>query len=554
MSVSVNCKIRDRFPLTAPRDQQVQIMDWLDENWDSKRFFMIDAPPGVGKSAIAMAAARTAARAYFLTSTKILQDQYMESFSDVKNLKGKDNYDCGINPIFRVSAAPCVSDRPLKNSCVSQRICPYYNAVSDAMRADFMITSYAYFLMAVECGPLKDREPEYVRGLVVCDEAHEIDSIMASFVGFELDPKLLREEFGISASSPIGSISAAKDEQSRRAAMKTFVDEFVSPKLEEFEEAVKSVMDAAKRAANNNIGKIHPNAAKQAREITQKRDRLDRIYKRVQRYYQGRAGSAGDWLMTKEDGKLVFSPLTGRVGFQEYISSFADKVIMMSASLGDPDVLADELGIDKREMCSISVGTPFDPARSPVYVCPVAKMDKNNIAASMPIIVEAIGGIMDSHPDEKGIVHTGNYRIAEAIIDGLSKSTGSRVIGKKNSRIRESNEELLLRHVTDEKPTVLVSPSMHTGVDLRDELSRFQVVAKLPWSNLGDPRVAEKAKNPKWYANDMIKKLVQASGRSTRSEEDHAVTYILDSGFTNVWNRWHSLIPSWFRERVSLVE
>jgi hypothetical protein len=53
---------------------------------------------------------------------------------------------------------------------------------------------------------------------------------------------------------------------------------------------------------------------------------------------------------------------------------------------------------------------------------------------------------------------------------------------------------------------------------------------------------------------EMVKKLVQASGRSTRDFDDHSVTYILDAGFTTAWRQWHSIMPDWFKERVSLVE
>lgn len=544
-------KLIEGFPLEKPRDQQVQIMDWLDENWETKKFFMIDAPPGVGKSAVAMAAARHAERAYFLTSTKLLQDQYIETFSDVRNLKGKDNYDCGINPIFRVSAAPCVADRTLKASCIGSGVCPYYSAVDRAMNSPFMITSYAYFLMAVECGPLKERKAEDVRGVTICDEAHEIDSIMADFIGFEIDPKVLKSDFNISANALTSAIYTSRGEK-RVEKMFELIGQ-ISARLTEYERAIKGVIESALGAAMKDIRKMHPNAAKQSREIVQRRDKLDRIYKRMQRFCEGRGGSEADWLVSRDDeGKLIFSPLHARVGFRDYIASLSDRVIFMSASLGDPSVLADELGMDPEEYCSISVGTPFDPEKSPVYVVPIAKMDRNNIDASMPKMVEAVREIISGHPDEKGIVHTSNYRIAEAIVSG-SPGLSDRLISKR-AKARESNEELLMRHTDSTDPTVLVSPSMHTGVDLRGDLSRFQIMTKLPWPSLGDPRIAKKAEDRRWYANEMVKKLVQASGRSTRDFDDHSVTYILDAGFTTAWRQWHSIMPDWFKERVSLVE
>ena len=44
------------------------------------RVLVVEAPPGVGKSHVAMALARWSGDAYLLTSQKLLQDQYEREF------------------------------------------------------------------------------------------------------------------------------------------------------------------------------------------------------------------------------------------------------------------------------------------------------------------------------------------------------------------------------------------------------------------------------------------------------------------------------------------
>ena len=115
------------------------------------------------------------------------------------------------------------------------------------------------------------------------------------------------------------------------------------------------------------------------------------------------------------------------------------------------------------------------------------------------------------------------------------------------------NGELLELHENEGASygSVLLSPSMMEGVDLYDDLSRFQVIIKLPWSNLGDARIKVKSQlDETWYKNKMWVSILQASGRSTRNENDESITYILDSNFKYFYDQWKSQLPAWFKDRV----
>lgn len=115
------------------------------------------------------------------------------------------------------------------------------------------------------------------------------------------------------------------------------------------------------------------------------------------------------------------------------------------------------------------------------------------------------------------------------------------------------NGELLELHENKgaEYGSVLLSPSMMEGVDLFDDLSRFQVIIKLPWSNLGDARIKIKSQlDGSWYKNLMWVSILQASGRSTRNETDSSITYVLDKNFPYFYNEWKPQLPDWFKNRI----
>ena len=92
---------------------------------------------------------------------------------------------------------------------------------------------------------------------------------------------------------------------------------------------------------------------------------------------------------------------------------------------------------------------------------------------------------------------------------------------------------------------------MFLGVDLKDNLSRFQVIVKVPYPDLTDKKVSVlKQRNPKWYEWNTILRLIQAYGRSVRNADDYANTYILDSSVSFLLKNGKEMIPKWFSEAI----
>ena len=92
---------------------------------------------------------------------------------------------------------------------------------------------------------------------------------------------------------------------------------------------------------------------------------------------------------------------------------------------------------------------------------------------------------------------------------------------------------------------------MTEGIDLPGDLSRWQVICKLPYPYLGDPQIARRRElDPTWYDWRTCLTVVQAYGRSVRSADDFAVTYVLDADFKAFLKRQRGRLPGWFLEAV----
>ena len=131
----------------------------------------------------------------------------------------------------------------------------------------------------------------------------------------------------------------------------------------------------------------------------------------------------------------------------------------------------------------------------------------------------------------------------------ISEHNAQRLVGT-NSLIER--DQVIARHaMTKSKPTVLISPSLYTGLDLKDDLSRFQIIVKVPFPDLKDRWIYAKTKKDKqWYYWLTALRLVQSYGRSVRSKDDWAKTYVLDSSFTFFLKKNRNMFPDWFMSAI----
>ena len=225
-----------------------------------------------------------------------------------------------------------------------------------------------------------------------------------------------------------------------------------------------------------------------------------------------------------------------------HLFKHADKVILMSATIIDPNNFCKSLGIKKFKY--VEAESSFDAKNAPIYCNTKVKLNYHNLKRSLPKIINQIKDIVDYHKSDKGIIHTHNNTITSFLCNKLNDS---------RYLIREPgvrNEIILEQHYNNPDPTVLVSPSMSHGVDLRDDLARFQIIVKAPYLPTKDKRIEKLMKDDfNWYMNKMLCSLIQSCGRGVRSHKDHCVTYILDGSIAeSVVNNRHKL-PKYFIDR-----
>jgi ATP-dependent DNA helicase DinG len=167
---------------------------------------------------------------------------------------------------------------------------------------------------------------------------------------------------------------------------------------------------------------------------------------------------------------------------------------------------------------------------------------------SMEGIAKAVDEIMDRHSSERGVIHTTNYSQVNYILGHVSEHNRARLVTTEGST---SRTELLQSHGAT-GASVLISPSLYQGVDLKDDLARFQVIVKVPYSDLSDRRTQVKMQRDRgWYDWQTALRLVQTYGRGVRSETDSAVTYVLDSNFPSFVRGHRDLFPAYFLEALS---
>jgi ATP-dependent DNA helicase DinG len=538
---------KDHFPVGfTPTDSQVVVLDRIEKAFKSnKKFVICCAPTGSGKSFIARTLANlsnepsdefrrliTSYEAYkkdfeggytyayectqepafgtfALTITKTLQDQYQGLFNDTSVLKGKTNYRCDIDDNFDTEIAPCTFAPRIKDQCWGENRCPYYNARNDALTSTFTTLNYKMFLALPD--HLKRKQ------FIVCDEASELeDEIVRQFSAEIIYEKL--DFYNI--------------------PYKTLVTDNQQRALNWLTELASDINNEVEMLAAKAINKNKHVTLTQSEQI--KYNYLKNLHRSIVSLIS--LWDKGEYVIEVDSKKVLITPL--RADFlADSIFNFADKIVLLSATIIDHKNFAKSLGIKDYEYVEVESG--FDPKKSPIYICSKYKLNHGNLMHQLPGVCSYIEQILDQHKNEKGIIHTHTFEITEFI---KNRIYNERFLIRDTNR---SNEDILKIHTESTEPTVLVSPSMVYGIDLKDDLARFQVIVKLPFLSLGSKRVKQLFELDKnWYENKMLNSVVQAAGRATRNQEDYSTTYILDGNFVGVVMRAKNKLPKHFIERI----
>ncbi len=545
------------FPHKSPRPQQDKSIKFCLDAFlnQDKKFVVLELGTGCGKSAIGITVSRYLNDlrqeedsrknneveiedeslcykhgSYVLTTQKVLQQQYVSDFGYPKgkllSIKGADNYRCKYyrNNTCGESSRLLVGEKPgspFWKSCVFN--CNYKQAKKEFMEGTEGVTNFSYFLAeTMYAGKLEPRD------LLIIDEAHNTELELSKFIEITISEKFANDVLKV-----IWPII-----NTQKSVIKWLNGVYV-PKLVAHVQHMKKTLEKYKDLESK---------LSEFTEISKQFNMLDKHLCKVNRFIQ--LYTDDNWVMNaveatgKAKRKFEFKPVDVSPYADEILFKHGKNVILMSATIINKDIFCESLGIKRSDVAFMSVDSPFPIENRPIYYAPAGSMSKANIDATLPAMVEIIKVILEEHKGQKGIIHTHTFKTANYI----KKHIRSARLLVHNSMNRD---EVIKKHFNSKKPTILLSPSLSEGIDLKDGLSEFQILCKVPFPFLGDKLVKKRMhKRKSWYAFQTAKTVVQSVGRSVRHEKDVATTYILDESWGYFFDKNKNMFPESFRKAI----
>jgi Rad3-related DNA helicase len=554
------------------RDKQQKTLEEIEQALKSGfKYIFLEAPAGFGKSPVAIALARYLGSSHICTATKDLQAQYSRDFPFIRQVKGKSNFiciikdemgldeTCNYGPCLKDDGYDCIYktklgdykvqgegtkyetveldhfaqkkyiDKLKSQSRIIQldwKPCHYYHQKWIALKSSHTIYNYKYFLSDLFYSNSMQK-----RQLLVLDEAHTVESEVADFKSFTVFNE------GLTGFLPKLSIPYESEYD---------IETWIAFGTE-LREKLLIFIDKASTILEKNIEQ-YPFTEKNLIDAITKEKNLTTVIEDMRT-------NKDNWIVTsveKTANNQLRKVLVTPIDVSSYFKDILDKgsiSLFMSATILSKDYLCKIGGIKSDQVKFIRVQESNFPLKNrPIYLMNVAWLNAKTMNQSLPAIANAVNNIMTTHKNEKGIIHTTSYSQLRFIKENISKENAIRLIetGSKFDR-----NEMLEKHYKSSKPTVLISPSLYLGVDLKDNLSRFQIIVKVPYADLTDRKISVmKQRDPNWYTWNAILKLVQAYGRSIRSKEDFANTYILDSSIAFLLKQAKEMSPKWFSDAI----
>jgi ATP-dependent DNA helicase DinG len=457
------------------------------------------------------------------------------------------------------------------------RPCEYFNQLNIALTSSHSIFNYSNFLAF-----LPSKKIIMPRELLVLDEAHLLETEIVKFRGLSISKKRWRRyikdlkivdygynevkrwidfliELETKMLTLIGNMSMIEDLSLERKILYNWQNENdeeskaktsdnnnkkvipASVLFDSDKEIEEKYSDTSKKDTNKISDELFVEAARDAEKLTRAINNI--------------LSNPKNWIISdikKENYEVVKVELKP-LDISEYCQAVFEKcskTLIMSATILNDRTFCRSVGLATssydRDVKFIRIPSDFPVEKRLIYPLNIEYLNFNNLQSEQVKnnIIKAIDNLMYIHRYDKGIIHTTSYEQLNFIKENVSQENARRLIVTDPDLQRD---EVLKQHIDSIKPTVLISPSLHTGLDLKDDLSRFQIITKVPYPNKGDTWTnAKREIDEEWYYWQTALKLIQAYGRSIRSKEDWAKTYVLDSAFGYFVKKNKNILPDWF--------
>ena len=538
-----------------PRKEQVEAIEFIDQQYKkdpTTKFFLLNLPTGVGKSHLALMLAdwyrknkNKMARVDIITNSKILQDQYSFTYESIADLKGKENYECSSYSCSCSQGAEF--NRLNKTSC---DYCPYSSARDLYMSSGISLTNfYLYILYAMY--NQKMMEVRDARVLIV-DEAHDFDDVMSSFISIKITENIVKRFKFSNEYTILKKLTSVRTIADYVDFLEGLNAEIIIT-MEQMEKGLSSQKrNPVEDKRDIKISKVL-NTKNGDIKVMQLITDLKQLNIKIELFLKEFKDNPNNWVLEtnynekQKQKELSLEPIWAYDYLDKYVFSHYDMVFLMSGTILDKNLFCQLNGLDVTKAAYYSIPSPFEAKNRPIIYMPLGKMSYKNKEETFQRYIPYIKKILNKYAGQKGIIHTNSFELS----NWIQKSIDDERLVFHDST---NKDEILKWHIETDRPTVLVSPSMDTGVSLDDDLARFQIIAKIPYPSLASQKnKMRQINNPEWYAWKTSASLQQACGRAVRGSDDYADTIILDGSFGDVLRHSSHLLPDWFQESIKKV-
>lgn len=547
---------QEYFPLKLePREQQLDMLNF--SAWSinhMKKNILINAPTGSGKSYFAIMLINwylnnvdSQAKIDILTNTKVLQQQYLDDYKFITNLMGKSNYICDkFDTDCEKGMELCSALGTYCNNC------PYKVQKNLWQKSQISLTNFHLFnsFAVFNQEPLQKRES--TARLLIIDESHDFESVFSDFLTVNLNVNIFKA---------CGFEHKEVEKLDKKISQIKTLENCVSFLQDEYFNRLNELRKHfEKEIENNSSSKKSVELSRYIKNIDTELPKLRNFigeYERKNSKNDNDVNPKDNWVLDvnkipdkKKSTRIELSikPVWVNKYLYDYVWKRYDHIVFMSGTLLNKEIFSYINGLIPKYTTFKSFDSTFPVKNRPIYYIKCGKMTYKEKKESFNLQKKYIEKILKRNKNNKGIVHANTYEFSNWIKETIFDE---RLIFHKNIDRQDKYKEF----INSEKPKVLVSPSMHTGIDLKDDMSRFQVLMKIPYPNISSNKIKQRQKTYKeWYNWKTVVDLVQALGRSVRSKNDYAESYILDSSLSLLLRYNGYLIPRYISDAIKEIK
>jgi len=529
-------EVLKNFPFRDYRQYQKESIEKIVEHFNKGgRIVLLEAPTGFGKSAVDITLCKSMLWSFYITPQKMLQDQMEKEFGhSVAVVKGRGNYPCvELDDDSTCDKGPCKKRK--KYSCEKKEECRYWLAKKNALFSQVALMNFRYFLV-------ENLIPEGAlykfgnRELLVIDEGHDVDRHILDMISVTISDRTLPRELFMSPSIQTILEKKRKDLDDIILEVKVVCEKKVDI-LERYEE----------------LNNTEINYLERLKRFLYSCDVYMRDFENnewIEQYDKVLIGK-------KSYLKLKLQPIYIHRFAERFLWSRAECFIVSSATIFQHSFIK-ENGIEQffapNEVLRLSYPSTFPLENRKIVEVSVGRLSRKQRETNIQNVTKAIDYILSRDDVKgKGLIHTHSYQNLEFLKEKYGNN-GRFVFHDKKNRI-DTLKEWLQSNPKDGK--IFVAVAMTEGLDLIDELCRFQICFKCPFPDLSDARTHKRTieyKDHNWYNTQALKTLIQMYGRAVRHDKDWALFFYLDESVNRLCKRYLLLMPKWFRQAWSKRE